>query len=45
MRRSRIAALLVALALVFIGIGVWRGEAVEVLVKSINICLECIGIG
>ena len=28
-----------------IGIGIFRGEAQEVLIKGINICLECFGIG
>lgn len=44
-RRNRAAALLLALALVFLAIGVWRGEAEVVLRKAVNICLECIGLG
>ncbi|MDF9409433.1 thioredoxin [Pelotomaculum isophthalicicum JI] len=33
------------LALASITYGVWRGENIEVLMKAINLCLECIGIG
>lgn len=33
------------IGIVFIGIGVFRGEVGVVLTKAINICLECIGIG
>ena len=37
-------ALIIA-ALVFIVIGIMRGESSEVLQKATNICLQCIGIG
>ena len=37
--------MVIILALVFIAIGLWRGELAEVFLKSTNICLECIGIG
>ncbi|MDO4344181.1 MAG: CD1871A family CXXC motif-containing protein [Eubacteriales bacterium] len=40
---ARIAA---ALAVVlFLGLGIWRGEPAIVLNKAINICMECIGLG
>lgn len=39
------ARLLILLGLAFIGIGIFREETATVLIKSINICLECIGIG
>ncbi len=32
-------------SLVFIIFGVFREEVTTVLIKSINICLECVGIG
>lgn len=48
-RGSRMGILLSAAFLcigaVFIYLGVSRGEMDVVLVKAINICLECIGIG
>ncbi len=45
LRRNRAAVLFVALALAFLAIGVWRGEAEVVLRKAVNICMECIGLG
>ncbi len=36
---------LLVLALVFLGVGLARGEQQEVLAKAVRICLECIGIG
>nr|WP_251391666.1 CD1871A family CXXC motif-containing protein [Mediterraneibacter agrestimuris] len=33
------------LSFAFISIGIYRDETATVLTKSINICLECIGIG
>nr|WP_308000157.1 CD1871A family CXXC motif-containing protein [uncultured Merdimonas sp.] len=36
---------LVMLGVLFLSIGIWRGEAGTVWIKAIYICLECIGIG
>ena len=44
-KRGWIAALVLAAGVVFITIGIGRGELETVLRKAINICLECIGIG
>lgn len=38
-------ACLIAVAVVFIIIGIVREEHLDVLRKAVNICLECIGIG
>ena len=49
MKRGRLRRLapfaLLALGLGFILVGIWRGEVAELFRKSINICLECVGIG
>ena len=37
--------LLLAVAVVFIVLGVMNGGLRDVLVKAINICTECIGLG
>ncbi len=38
-------ALPILAAIALIAYGIWRGELGTVLAKSINICLECIGLG
>lgn len=43
--RNKITYAMIILSVLFIGIGIWRDEVSTVLVKSVNICLECIGIG
>ena len=36
---------LIAVAITFICLGVYRGEVESVFSKAINLCLECVGIG
>lgn len=43
--KNKYATGILLLAVVLAGIGVYRGEAAEVLSKGINLCLECVGIG
>ena len=40
-----IRAAAIAIALVFVVIGISRGENAVVLRKAVRICLECIGVG
>lgn len=48
-RNNRVDALipsaLFLIGIVFMVIGITRGEAFVVLTKAIRVCLECIGIG
>ncbi|MBE5937728.1 MAG: hypothetical protein E7265_06830 [Lachnospiraceae bacterium] len=45
MRENPAGWIFAATGLVFMAIGIWRGEVAEVCSKAIKICLECIGIG
>lgn len=44
-KRRAVGFAALAAALVLIGVGVARGEHLEVMQKAVWICLECIGIG
>lgn len=44
-KKRIVQRLILAGALVMMGLGLLNGEARTVLGKAINICLECIGIG
>lgn len=37
--------IILALSLLFVGIGIQRQENLVVFKKAVNICLECIGVG
>lgn len=44
--KTNTAAILLALAgIIFMILGIFRGEAAVVLDKAIRICMECIGLG
>ena len=45
MKKNLPAWLTIAAALVFITLGILRGQPAQVLAKAIRICLECVGIG
>lgn len=42
---NRMRFILFATGIVFLAVGIFRGEMDIVLRKAVNICLECIGIG
>ena len=44
-KKNSIAFLLVTLGVLFLCLGVFRGEATVIWRKAVNICLECIGLG
>lgn len=43
--KKPITILLLIIAILMIGIGIFRGEVQDVLTKATNLCLECVGIG
>ena len=44
-RKNGIAIGLIALAVVFLTVGVLRNEHTMVWIKAVNVCMECIGLG
>jgi len=44
-KRSRAAIAVLLLGALFMGLGIFRGEAGTVWHKAVLICMECIGIG
>lgn len=45
LRKNRSAAAVLLIGLLFVTVGVWRGEVEVVFRKAVNICMECIGLG
>lgn len=45
LRRNRTAMLTLAVGVLFLALGVLRGETQIVFRKAVNICMECIGLG
>ena len=45
LHQHRTAAGLCVLGVVFLALGIWRGEMEVVFRKAVNICMECIGLG
>lgn len=44
-KKNIITFSIIAVGVAFLCFGIYRGEAMVVLRKAVNICLECIGIG
>lgn len=44
-QKSLLAFLLITLGVIAMVLGVYRGEAADVLRKATMICMECIGLG
>jgi len=44
-RESFIQITILAIGIVMMAVGLYRGEALEILRKAIFVCMECIGIG
>ncbi len=44
-KNNKITLILIVVAIVFIAVGIWRGEVETVFRKAVNICMECIGLG
>ncbi len=43
--RLALQLILIAMAIAFVCLGVYRGEVETVFTKAIRLCLECVGIG
>lgn len=45
LKKNAPALALLAIAALFLVVGVWREETEQVFRKAVNICMECIGLG
>lgn len=45
MKKKHLQMLFFGLGILFLAVGISRGEVLVVLQKAMNVCLECIGIG
>ncbi|HIT57043.1 MAG TPA: thioredoxin [Candidatus Galloscillospira stercoripullorum] len=45
LRSNAPAVVLLSVGILFLLLGIWRGEPGEVLRKAVTICMECIGLG
>ena len=43
--RLALQLILIAMAIAFVCLGIYRGEVETVFTKAIRLCLECVGIG
>lgn len=43
--KNILALLLITLGLIAMALGIYRGEAADVLRKATMVCMECIGLG
>ena len=43
--KNLLAVLLILLGLITMAVGIYRGEAADVLRKATMVCMECIGLG
>ncbi len=45
LRKNKAAFIVLIFAVCFILLGIYKNELQTVLMKAVNVCLECIGIG
>ena len=44
-KSSAVTVIMLFVGILFLSVGIFRGESIIVFEKAVNICLECIGIG
>lgn len=44
-KKQKTKWLILGVSVIFVGLGIYRGEPEAVFSKAVNICMECIGIG
>lgn len=45
MKKAMVQISVLVVAVLMLGIGIWREEVSTVLSKAIRLCMECVGIG